>query len=131
MNTIVTLSVDTATINPTNKKDKIVFSDNRGDTENPGHPDVYTSKVDSGAKITWKGVNNDDNGYTIKISNVVKCGGSVLIVLPPNYHDNKATADVNVGVSSGTEEKYDISFKIMNGRTEIAEYTIDPRLRMT
>jgi len=129
-NTLVTLTVDTSTINETNKNDKVTFTDDQSDpAENPGHPDQYVSTVNKNAWITWKGVS--DNGTdTVNISKVEQKttgGGSDILVVPiGNPNDGEVKARVKNSQVTG-DECYNVKFNI-NGST--TEYCIDPKLRM-
>ena len=66
VDTLVTLTVDTATINQNNKNSKVDFTDNQGDpAENPGQPNNYVSSVNKGARITWSATSKNDTDRVI------------------------------------------------------------------
>ena len=125
-NTEITLTVDTANINESNKNLMVTFTDNQGDTEIPGQPGKFESVVNKNATVTWKGVAKA--GGAVSISSVSKKlgsdGGADILqdIGPPN--DGIITARVkNIQVAG--DEFYNISFLV--GSTT---YTIDPKLRM-
>lgn len=131
--TTVLLSVNTANINQTNKNDQVVFSDNKGDREDPGHPDTYTSPVKGGSSISWSAQDSSSNNYAVKITNITKEGGSEIIDLPPIISDaGSATAQVKSGIADGTTEEYYVFFQIYNEKgVGVGEpYRIDPKMRM-
>lgn len=131
VDTSVTLTVDTATINQNNKNSKVDFTDNQGDpSENPGQPTNYVSSVNKGARITWTATSKNGTD-TVNITGVSKKsigGGSDILQSIGAPTDGQITAQVkNVQVTG--DENYNISFNVIrNGVT--SPYTIDPKLKM-
>ncbi|GAB4164189.1 MAG: hypothetical protein Tsb0033_25320 [Winogradskyella sp.] len=107
--TNITITVDTNGINDQNKNQKVIFSDDLGDPQQPpGHPEQYTSTVYKDQKITWTAYAR--NGQTpITIENIKKDGGKVLMKdLKRGDGANKYTAKIKDG-NDGDEENYSVT----------------------
>ncbi|WP_411767578.1 hypothetical protein [Winogradskyella sp. A3E31] len=129
-NTVVTLLVNTATINQNNKNSKVTFSDNQGDpAENPGNPNVYYSSVNVGAQISWIGQseNGTDTVQITSVSQKTTDGGSDILQSIGNPNNGQVTAIARSVYVSG-DENYNVSFTINNNTSN--PYTIDPKIRM-
>lgn len=125
-NTIITLTVDTANINETNKNLMITFTDDQGDTETPGQPGQFESVVNKNSTITWKGVakNGTDTISITDVSKKTTGGGSDILQEIGNPKDGIVTARVKNQQVTG-DEFYNISLDVSG-----TVYTIDPRLKM-
>jgi len=129
-NTIITLIVETTTINQGNKKSMVNFSDNQCDTDEvPGQPGTYLSTVNKNSNVTWIGFPSSGSDI-INITNVSKKstnGGSDILksIGPKKGSPQTVTAKVKNKDVSGNES-YEVSFNI-NGNES---YTIDPLLKM-
>lgn len=132
-NTTVTLTVETNGITQGNKNDHVTFTDDQGDPgENKGHPDLYVSTVNKGARITFKGVPKSGSD-TINITSVVKKPTSTndILVQPiAGATNNPNGGDELTAVVAGRQitgnEYYTVSFNINGG----PEFPIDPQLKM-
>lgn len=128
-NTQITITVDTEKINSNNKKQCVVFSDDRDDPpQAPGKPEDYVSSVSKNMKVTWvgKSENGQDTVEIHEVSRKSKDGGSKILEKSKNTSNNGTVeAKVKDEDVSGYE-LYDVKFRI-NGEKE---FTIDPKLMM-
>lgn len=131
-NTLVTLTVDTTTINQSNKNSKVTFSDNQGDPgETPGQPRNYESSVNKGAQITWKGeaANDTDTVNITVVSKKTSGGGSSILVTPIGPPTSgQVTANVINSQVTG-DENYNVTFDVIRNNVTTG-YSIDPKLKM-
>ena len=114
-----------------NIRDCIQFSDNRGDAvSNRGNPEVFTSKVNSGKRVTWMGAKDSepkieilevnfkeemaDNINILKEKNMKAKDGIVIGKVKPKKD----------GIKDGSIEYYTIVFSI-----DGIKYTIDPKIK--
>lgn len=134
-NTNVLLSVNTQSINQQNKKNMVVFSDDRSDpAENPGHPETYVSTVNRNMRVSWSGLTSSPNSTdTVSITDVSKKtnGGGSDILQDTSFGDPNGDGIVTGQVKDEDvtgDENYNITF-IINGNTT-DPFTIDPKLQM-
>lgn len=132
-NTTITLSVDTKTITERTKNTATEFTDNRGDTPTPGHPENFTSIVNKNFKVYWSAVGKDDIG-TVEILDVVPDGGKEIIknIKKKSNNDNNWQWEAKVKNDSrtipGDYESYMIIFKVDNDLDKV--FSMDPKLKI-
>ncbi|MBL7872596.1 MAG: hypothetical protein JNM78_13350 [Cyclobacteriaceae bacterium] len=144
--TEVTITVDTGSVNETNKNSKIIFSDDRSDpAENPGDPANYVSTVSSTKKVTYKAVVKDPASYphdSVAVKKVYKKaeGGGVEILKKDSYTDTNnngvVVCQVRDNKITGTEN-YTVTVAVTTTRgsdgsyvTGTNIYDVDPKLQM-
>jgi hypothetical protein len=144
--TVVTITVDTGSVNETNKNSKITFSDDRSDpSENPGDPGNYISTVSSTKKVTYKAVVKDKTTYpndSVAVKKVFKkkTGGGVEILKKDSYTDNNndgvVVGQVRDNKITGTEN-YTVTIAVTTTRgsdgnyvTSTINYDVDPKIQM-
>ena len=142
--TTVTITIDTGSVNQSNKNTKITFTDDRSDAaENPGDPANYISTVSSGRKLTFQAVVKDPSTFPddrVEVKKVTKktTGGGEAILKNDSYDDTNGVVVCHVRDNKipGTEQ-YTVKVKVVtsrgsgNGRVMTpSEYDVDPKLQM-
>ena len=107
----ITVTVDTETINETNKKFAVVFSQGLGGPiEDPGHPENYTSQVQKNQKISWTAVakNGTSNVFFQNVKH--ESGKSIMKEIKRGGSTNLYTAKVKTkDVNEDDIENYSIT----------------------
>lgn len=130
--TNILLTVDTQNINEDNLDTTVIFTDDRSNpTGNPGDAENFTSLVDRGMKVYWRGQTKDgNNSVVIDILEIErKPDGGSNILESTFKEDGLVVGQVTNEYVSGLESYY-ITFRIINGRNT-KTFTIDPKLKMT
>ncbi|MUP44661.1 hypothetical protein E0K83_02750 [Gramella sp. BOM4] len=126
---VITLNVDTSEIN----------NDNVNQVSNFGQPaDVsnkeYTINVSLGDTVVWRG-NSTFSEDDLVLVEAINHEGGARVFRQNTLRDDPDNPGVVVGVVSegreGDEEKYKISFRVMNnGERRGGTYHIDPKIRI-
>jgi hypothetical protein len=132
-NTNITLAVkpkvDVDSITQKNVKEKINFTDDRGDPVNPSDPVKWVSKVDNSKKVQWAGVNDPGRNIAFKIIEVNREQTSPVKILKEDIYKDQNKDGIVIGDVRNTEvtgeEQYKITFTI-----NAKELHIDPKLKM-
>ena len=130
--TNILLTVDTQNINEDNLDTTVIFTDDRSNpVGNPGDPENFTSLVDRGMKVYWRGQTKDGNSSVIiDILEVErKPDGGSKILESISKEDRLIVGQVRNEYVSGLES-YHITISIINAQNT-KTFTIDPKLQMT
>lgn len=132
--TIITVSVNTALINQSNKNIQTIMYDDRGGSSTSGNHANYVSLIDIDKRAIWVGQvqnanqNPNDRVLITMVSKKNIAGNKSLLKKDVYTGNGQVDAKVRRNYEDG-EEAYDITFTVIrNGQA--TSYTIDPKLKM-
>ena len=130
----VLVTVNTEIITEDNVDEAVTLSDS-DHTSTPGSNSQFTTKIEKGAKIKWKGTAEDGNsGDKVKLKVIsIKNGTPRVLEKARNRGDSSGAVNANVrsqNVTVGDEDEYEIIFEVKKQGGKKVEYKLDPKLRI-
>lgn len=130
----VLVTVNTEIITEDNVDEAVTLSDS-DHTSTPGSNSQFTTEIEKGAKIKWRGIaENGNSGDKVKLKAIsIKNGTPRVLERARNEGDVLGVVGASVrsqNVNVGDEDEYEITFQVKKQGGNWVEFKLDPKLRI-